>query len=346
MKIKDWVKLASAAAVAVVALQGAAQAAVGDTLKTVKDRGSLVCTGHNGSFEGFAEVDDKGNWKGFDIDYCRAVATAIFGDTQKVKFLPTSWAQRFPSLQSGELDLVIKASGWTMSRDTELGLQFSLPYFLGTTQIMVPKSLNISSVKELDGGTLCVETGTSVERQAANYFAKIGINVKILTYEKTDEARAAYFGGRCDSFAQWGPNLALARLAAPTPEDHIILGDVMALEAEAAIMRQGDDQWVDVVNWVFIATWLAEEYGINSQNVDEMKAKPVDSTVEKLLGVTPGIGSRLGLSDDWAYQVIKQIGNSKEIYDRNLGDGSPYKLPRGINALWNDGGVIYPMGLD
>lgn len=347
MKFKSMLRSVALAAAAVgIAGVPLANAAGGDTLKTVKDRGQLLCTGHNGSFEGFAEVDDKGNWKGFDIDYCRAVATAIFGDPSKVTFVPISWAQRFPSLQSGELDVVIKSSGWTMSRDTELGLQFSIPYFLGVTQIMVPKSLGVTDVKGLEGGTACVEAGTSTERQAANYFKKIGVKVELITFEKTTEARSAYFSGRCDSFVQWGPNLATARLAAPTPADHIILPDSLALEAEAAIVRQGDDPWLDIINWTLITTWVAEEYGITSQNVDEFKANPPDTTVEKLLGVTPGYGTRLGLSDDWAYNVIKKVGNSKEIYDRSLGAGSPYKLERGLNALWSDGGVIYPMGVD
>ncbi|MBV2143411.1 amino acid ABC transporter substrate-binding protein [Falsochrobactrum sp. TDYN1] len=323
-----------------------AVAANGDTLKTVQDRGQLVCTGHNGSFEGFAEVDDKGNWKGFDIDYCRAIAAAIFGDANKVNFLPVSWAQRFPSLQSGELDVVIKATGWTMSRDTELGLQFSVPYFLGLTQVMVPKSLGVEDVKGLDGGTACVEAGTSTERQAANYFKRIGVDLKLITFEKTTEARSAYFGGRCDSFVQWGPNLATARLSAPNPDEHMILPDNLALEAEAAVVRQGDDPWLDIVNWTFFTTWIAEEYGITSENVDEMKANPPDETVAKLLGVTPGFGSRLGLSDDAGYNIIKLVGNSEEIYERSLGEGSPYKLPRGLNNLWNNGGVLYPAGLD
>lgn len=327
-------------------LPNSATAGNGDTLKAVQARGQLACTGHNGSFEGFAEVDDKGNWKGFDIDYCRAIAAAIFGDPNKVTFLPVSWAQRFPSLQSGELDVVIKATGWTMSRDTELGLQFSVPYFLGLTQVMVPKSLGVADVKGLEGGTACVEAGTSTERQAANYFKRIGVNVKLVTFEKTTEARSAYFSGRCDSFVQWGPNLATARLSAPTPDDHVILPDNLALEAEAAVVRQGDDPWLDIINWTFFTTWIAEEYGITSANVDEMKANPPDETVAKLLGKTPGFGSRLGLSDDAGYNIIKLVGNSKEIYDRSLGEGSVYKLPRGLNGLWSEGGVLYPAGLD
>lgn len=327
-------------------LPQAANAANGDTLKIVKARGQLACTGHNGSFEGFAEVDDKANWKGFDIDYCRAVATAVFGDPSKVNILPVSWAQRFPSLQSGELDVVIKATGWTMSRDTELGLQFSVPYFLGLTQIMVPKSLGIADAKGLNGGTACVEAGTSTERQAAAYFQRLRVNVKLVTFEKTTEARAAYFSGRCDSFIQWGPNLATARLAASNPADHVFLPDNLALETEAAVVRQGDDPWLDIINWTFFATWIAEEYGITSKNVDQVKANPPDEVVAKLLGNTPGFGSRLGLSNDWGYKVIKLVGNSREIYDRNLGDGSPYKIPRGLNNLWNNGGVLFPAGID
>ena len=340
--------LSSAASLAILStsLATTAYAANGDTLKTVKDRGDLLCSGHNGSFPPFVQVTDDNKWSGYDIDYCRALAVAIFGSDDKLKVVPISWAQRFPSLQSGDIDVIIKATGWTMGRDTELGIQFSVPYFVGATNVMMPKELGSTAPETLKGGSLCANAGTSTERLAANFFKSRNIDIEMITFEKSEETREAYFAGRCDSLVGWGPNLAVTRQSAENPDDHVMMDVALALEPESAAMRQGDDNWVDIVNWMFAATWIAESKGINSGNVDQIKANPGDSTVEKLLGVTPGIGERLGLSDDWAYNVIKQIGNSAEIFDRNIGAGSVYKLDRGLNALWSDGGVIVPMILD
>ena len=323
-----------------------AVAANGDTLKAVKERGHLLCSGHNGSFPPFVQVTDDNKWSGYDIDYCRALNVAIFGSDESLKIVPISWAQRFPSLQSGDIDVVIKATGWTMGRDTELGIQFSVPYFVGATNVMMPKELGSTDPETLAGGSLCANAGTSTERLAANFFKSRNIDIEMITFEKSEETREAYFAGRCDSLVGWGPNLAVTRQGAENPDDHVMMNVALALEPESAAMRQGDDNWVDIVNWMFAATWIAETNGINSANVDEHKANPADSTVEKLLGVTPGIGERLGLSDDWAYNVIKVVGNSAEIFDRNIGEGSVYKLDRGLNALWSDGGVIVPMILD
>lgn len=332
--------LAATAATAPVAAQD------GPTLKAVKERGALQCTGHNGSYLGFAEVDDKGNWTGLDIDLCRAIAVAIFGDDESLNIVPVSWAQRWPSLQSGDVDLVIKASGGTFSRDNELGLQFSRPYYLGTTVVMVHKDLGVTEVAELDGGSVCIPAGTTIERQVAAYADRIGITVEPVLFEKTEELREAYFSRRCDAYAQWGPTTGIARSVADNPEDHIILDDVLALEPEVVIMRQGDDQWVDLVNWVLSALWFAEQEGVTSENVDEMKANPPTSEVGKMLGATPGIGKPLGLEDDWAYNVLKTVGNYGEIFGRNIGAESDYEMPRGLNKLWNDGGVHYPMVFD
>lgn len=332
--------------VALSLLPVTANAANGDTLKAVQDRDSLLCSGHNGSFPPFVQVTDDNKWSGYDIDYCRALAVAVLGSDDKLKVVPISWAQRFPSLQSGDIDIVIKATGWTMGRDTELGIQFSVPYFVGATNVMMPKELGSTSPETLEGGSLCANAGTSTERLAANFFKSRGIEIEMITFEKSEETRESYFAGRCDSIVGWGPNLAVTRQSAHNPEDHVMMDVALALEPEAAAMRQGDDNWVDIVNWMFAATWIAEANGITSANVDEHKANPADSTVEKLLGVTPGIGERLGLPDDWAYNVIKQVGNSAEIFSRNIGEGSVYKLDRGLNALWSDGGVIVPMILD
>lgn len=327
-------------------LSAPALAESGDTLKTVKERGSLLCTGHNGSFLGFAEVDDQGNWKGFDIELCRALTIAIFGSDENLKIIPLSWAQRFPAIQSGDVDVIIKASGGTFGRDTELGLQFSRPYFLGTTKVMGRKELGISGMAEADGGSVCIPAGTTIERQVASYTQKLGISLETVTFEKTEELREAYFSNRCDLYAQWGPTLAIARTVAEDPDAHEIYTDVLAMEPEVIMARQGDDNWIDIANWLLSALWFAEQEGITSANVDEIKANPATAEIGKLLGATPGIGTPLGLSDDWAYNVIKQVGNYAEIYDRTLGDGSVYKMPRGINKLWNDGGVLYPMVFD
>ena len=341
-----FTKLAAMAGLGVASLASPALADAGPTLTQVQERGTLQCSGHNGSFLGFAEVDDQGAWKGLDIDLCRAVATAIFGDPEKLNIVPISWAQRWPSLQSGDIDLIIKASGGTFSRDNELGLQFSRAYFLGTTKVMVRTDSGITSLAEADGGSVCIPAGTTIERQVASYADRIGITIEPVLFEKTEELREAYFSNRCDIYAQWGPTLAIARSVSEDPSAHTILPDVLAMEPEVAILRQGDDQWVDLVNWVFSALWFAEQEGVNQANVDEMKANPPTSEVGKLLGATPGLGGPLGLSDDWAYNVIKAVGNYSEVYERNLGENSVYEMPRGINNLWNNGGVLYPMVFD
>lgn len=339
--------MAASAAVAMAAAATTAAANVDSpTLAEVLERGKLNCTGHNGSYLGFAEVDDQGKWKGMDIEMCRAVATAIFGDPEALNIVPLSWAQRWPALQSGEVDLVIKASGGTFSRDTELGLQFSRPYFFGTTKIMFHKELGLTEMAEADGGTVCIPAGTTIERQVASYADRLGIKIEPALYEKTEELREAYYSKRCDAYAQWGPTVAIARTISDNPEDHEIMPDVLAVEPEVALVRQGDDDWLDVINWVFSALWFAEQEGISSENVDEIKANPPTAEIGKMLGATPGVGGPLGLQDDWGYNVIKMVGNYAEIYDRTLGKDSPYDMPRDLNKLWSDGGVHYPMVFD
>ncbi|GGG83887.1 ABC transporter substrate-binding protein [Salipiger pallidus] len=325
-----------------------ADVAADSRLNTVLDRGTLMCSGHNGSFLGFAEVDDKGNWKGVDIDLCRALAAGLFGTSEgHLEIVPVSWAQRWPALQSGDIDVVIKVSGWTQSRDTELNLSFSRPYFIGAFQAMSPASLGAESIADLDGGSMCAAAGTSTERALATYLESNGIQAEVLTFENGDELRNAYFEGRCDGYVEWAPSLAAARVDAPDgAEAHTILPDVIDLEAEGIIVPETDPDWLDVQNWMISSLWFAEANGITSENVDEIKANPTSSAIEKFLGVTPGYGERLGLSDDWAYNMIKEVGNFAEIYDRNIGAGSPYNLPRGVNALYSDGGVFFPMIID
>lgn len=343
--MKTTLKLTLAAG-AMALSAGVAQAGTGDTLKSVQARGQLNCPGDIGSYLGFAEVDDKGVWKGIDIELCRAMTTAIFGDPAKANIVPIDWAQRWPALQSGDIDIVIKASGGTRSRDTELGLQFSMSYYLGTTKVMAHKELNLTSLKDAEGGSICVPASTSTERQVASYLQAKGIKMEIVAIEKNEEVEAAYFSGRCDTYAQWGPVLAIAASQSDAPDSHVLLPDVLALEPEVMIMRQGDDNWVDIANWTLSALLFAEQEGITSANIDEIKANPPTPEIGKFLGATPGMGTGLGLQDDWAYNVIKKVGNYSEIFERSLGQESPYKMPREMTALWNAGGVLFPLVVD
>ncbi|WP_127904340.1 amino acid ABC transporter substrate-binding protein [Solirhodobacter olei] len=344
MKLMRMIALAGSMAMAGTA----AHAQFGSTLKAVKARGFLSCTGHNGSYPGMAEVDNKGNWKGFDIDMCRAVATAIFGTAKgHLKIQPTSWEQRWPALQSGALDMVIKATGWTMSRDTELGVQFSRPYMLAAISYATHADNGAKTVKDLNGGTLCVQSGTTLERYAADDQKARGYKLEVVPFDSTEAAKAAFLSGRCDAYVDWDLQLAVMRTTeVKDPKSIVILPDVLAAEPIAIAMRQGDDQWVDIANWVESILLEAEQAGITSANVDEMRAHPPTPAIATMLGVTPGVGKRLGLKDDWAYQVIKQLGNYSEIWNRNVGQDSPYELKRGVNALVKNGGILYPLIMD
>jgi general L-amino acid transport system substrate-binding protein len=318
-----------------------------NTLDTVIARGSLRCSAHNGSFPGFFEIDPKGNWKGLDISMCRAVATAILGSPDKVTFVPLSWAQRFTGLKSGDIDVLFKATGWTLSRDTEQDINFSLPYFFGGFQFMVPASSKVTSAKQLSGATVCTSAGTSIEPVLATFMASIDTKFQIVTFEKDDEETDSYIKGRCDALAGWGPSLAVARATKlKSAPNQTILPITLTMEPEAAAVRQNDKRFLDVVNWTIAAMIHAEEVGLTSANVDSIRAKlkqspSADPATAKFLGVTKGYGHELGLRDDFAYQVIKQVGNYGDVYDQTLGKDSAYKLPRGYNRLWKDGGMIY-----
>lgn len=325
-----------------------ALAGQGDTLAAVKERGALSCSGHNGSYLGMAEVDDKGNWKGFDVDLCKSLATAIFGtDEGHLDMKPTSWAQRWPSIQSGELDIIIKASGWTMGRDTEIGMQFSRPYMMAAISLITRKDTGATTAAELDGGTLCVQTGTTLERYAVDHAAANGYNLEVVPFEKTEEAKASFLSGRCDAYIDWDLQLAVMRATEINdPDNYVILPDTLSAEPLGMVMRQGDDNWIDIANWLMSALLMAEEAGVTSANVEEMKANPPTPGVAKLLGATPGVGERLGLSDDWAYNVINRHGNYGEIWDKNVGSNSAYGLARGVNGLIRDGGILHSLVMD
>jgi len=316
-------------------------------LEAIKERGSLRCSAHNGSFPGFFEVDDKGNWKGFDIQFCKALATAILGAPEKVTYVPLSWAQRFPSLVSGDVDVVFKATGWTLSRDTKQKIDFSIPYFLGGFQLMVPAASKVKGAKDLNGATACTAAGTSIEPVLADYMAVEKIKFQVVTYEKSEELKAAYFAGRCDVMAGWGPSLAVTRATmVKDPASQTILPITLTLEPIAAAVRQDDKRFRTVVDWLIAAMIHAEELGITSDNVDSIRARTAanpasNPAMAKFLGVQKGVGVELGLSDNWIYDVIKKVGNYGQVYDRELGANSPYKLDRGLNKLWKNGGLIY-----
>ena len=244
------------------------------------------------------------------------------------------------------MDVIIKVTGWTMGRDTELGLQYARPYFIGPTNILTRAELGAKTAADLAGGVFCINAGTSIERIVADYMGSRNIQYEALNFEKAEELRAALYAGRCDALAGFGPFLAATRFNAPNPDDFVIMDEVLALEPEGIAARQGDDHFIDVINWMVSALLMAEENGVTQANVDQMRANPPSTSVGRLLGATPGVGDRLGLPNDWAYKVIKAVGNYSEIYERTVGKDSPYKLPRGINNLWSKGGLLYALVLD
>jgi len=311
------------------------------TLDAVKSRDALQCSTIAGGSPGFFELDDKGRWNGFDSEICRSIATAILGSPEKVVFVPLSWPQRFPALQSGNVDIVVNHTSWTLQRNSVLGFQFTLPYFFGGTQFMIKKSAGVTKATELNGVTVCVPAGTTTERLAADYLASKKLNFKMLPFEKTEDARSAYVADRCDTIAGWGPTLAVFGVRrSKDPAENVVLPEVLTNEPVAAVVRQGDEKFLILVNWVIAALIEAEELGITSSNIDTM-TKHDDPRVKRLLGTLPGLGKGLGLRDTWAYDVIKHNGNYSEIFARNLGEGSRHKLLRGLTALWKNGGVLY-----
>jgi general L-amino acid transport system substrate-binding protein len=311
------------------------------TVKKIQERGKLLCSAPAGGYQGFYEVDDKGQWKGLEADLCRALAVSILGSAEKASPVPLSFAQRFPALQSGDIDVVLMVTTWTFQRNTALGFQFSIPYFFGGAQFMVKKSLGITSATQLNNATVCVISGTTTERLLADFMNRNKLSYKVVAAEKTEEARDAYLADRCDALIGWGPGLATFRVGkAKNPDEHIILPEILTNEPQSAVVRQNDDAFLNIVNWTFAAMIEAEDLGVTSKNVDEMKGSD-NIRIKRLLGVTPGIGKPMGLPEDWAYNVIKTIGNFGEVYERTMGTNSPYKLPRGLNRLWNQGGLLF-----
>lgn len=336
--MKNLFTAAAMAALAIGATAGSAQA--GATFDAVKQRGEVVCGVHTG-LAGFGAPDAQGNWSGLDIDVCRAVAAAVFGDAKKVKYVPLSAQQRLAALQAGEVDILSRNTTWTLTRDTSNGLNFTAVNYYDGQGFMVPKSLGVKSAKELDGATVCVQTGTTTELNMADYFRANNMKLNPLTIEAFEEVNAAYASGRCDAITSDASQLAAIRANdLPNPDDHVILPELISKEPLTPAVRHGDDQWFDVVKWSIYAMIDAEEQGITSANVDEKKGSDNPNT-KRLLGVTPGMGAALGLPEEWAYNIVKQVGNYGESFERNVGKDSPLKLERGLNALWTDGGLMY-----
>lgn len=332
-------KLIKAAAVGASLFFVAATTNAGETFDAVKEKGFVQCGTHT-ALPGFSIADSKGVWSGIDVDLCKAVAAMMFGDATKFKTTPVTTQQRFTALQSGEIDVLTRNTTATLTRDTTLGLMSAGVNYYDSQGIMVSKELGVTSAKELSGAAVCVQPGTTTELNLADWFRANNLEFKPVVINSPDEAMRSYVAGRCDAFTTDKSGLATIRTTLNNPDDHVILPEDFSKEPLGPMVRQGDDTWFMVVRWALNAMLEAEEYGITSQNVDEM-LKSSNPNIQRILGVTGEMGKGLGLDNKWAYNIIKQVGNYGESFERNLGAGSPMKLERGINAQWRDGGLMY-----
>ena len=309
------------------------------TLKTVKDRGSLVC-GVSQGLPGFSTPDDRGNWTGLDVEFCRAIAAAIFNDPNKVKFSPLSAKDRFTALQTGEIDVLSRNSTWTMLRDTQLGLNFAGVNYYDGQGFMVRKALKVNSALELNGATVCTQTGTTTELNVADYFRANKMKYEVVAFSTADETVKAYDAGRCDVFTSDVSQLYAMRLKLSKPDEQMVLPEIISKEPLGPVVRQGDDQWFDIVKWTLFALINAEELGVTQKTVDEaMKSDKPD--VRRLVGTEGNFGEHIGLTKDWAARIIRHVGNYGESFERNVGTGSKLNIDRGLNKLWSKGGVQY-----
>ena len=323
-----------------IAFVGTAQA--GKTLDAIKSRGAIKC-GVNTGLAGFSIADSKGQWTGLDADACKALAAAVLGDASKVQFVPLSAQQRFTALQSGEVDVLIRNTTWTLTRDASLGMHFAGVLFYDGQGFMVPKDLGVKSAKELDGAEVCVQTGTTTELNLADYFRANNMKFKPVVFESLEESKTAFFNGRCQVYTTDKSGLASIRAAdAPSPADYVILPETISKEPLGPVVRRGDDEWFSIVKWTLYALLEAEEKGVTSGNVDQMKDSK-DPVIQRLLGASGDMGGKLGLDNTWAARAIKAVGNYGELYARNV---EPIGLPRdGANQLWTKGGLMYAMPL-
>jgi general L-amino acid transport system substrate-binding protein len=315
------------------------QAASAQTLKTIKDRGMLSC-GVSQGLPGFSTPDDKGNWTGLDVDICRAIAAAVFNDPAKIKFVPLSAKDRFTALQSGEIDVLSRNTTWTVSRDTSLGANFTGVTYYDGQGFMVKKSLKVNSALELNSASVCVQTGTTTEQNLADYFKGNNMKYEVIAFGTNDEAVKAYESGRCDVFTTDVSGLYADRLKLANPADHVVLPEVISKEPLGPMVRHGDDQWFDIVKWTLFAMVTAEELGITQKNADEM-AKSDKPEMKRVFGTDGNLGEQLGLTKDWVSRIVKAVGNYGESFERNVGAGSKLGIARGLNQLWNKGGLQY-----
>jgi general L-amino acid transport system substrate-binding protein len=338
--MKQIAQMLTATAMACVAL---VQAGVGEagagTLDTVKQRGVLNC-GANGQLAGFGLPDAQGNWTGLDVDYCRAIAAAIFNDATKVKFVPLTASNRFPALQSGDVDVLVRNTTWTSSRDTQQAFNAAAINYYDGQGFMVRKSLKINSALELNDAAICVQQGTTTELNLADYFRANRMRLKTVTFQSYDEALKAYETSRCDAFTTDASGLYASRMKLTKPDEHVVLPEIISKEPLASFVRHGDDQWFDVVKWVHYAMLNAEELNVNKSNVDD-QMKSDNPEIKRLLGVEQNFGEQLGLTKDWVYRIVKLVGNYGDVFDRNVGKDSPLKINRGLNALWTKSGIQY-----
>ena len=317
----------------------AVSAASAGTLDDVKAKGFIQC-GSNPSLIGFGFPDDQNNWTGFDVDFCRALAAAIFNDPTKVKFTPLSAKERFTALQSGEIDVLSRNTTWSMSRDTSLGLKFAGVTYYDGQGFMVKKSLGVNSALNLNGASVCTQTGTTTELNLADYFKANNMTYQVVAFEQEQEVLKAYEDGRCDVYTTDQSGIYAQRLKLAAPDDHVVLPEIISKEPLGPLVRQGDDAWFNIVKWTYFALLNAEELGITSKNADEMK-NSANPEVGRFMGKEGDFGVGIGLTNEWAYQIVKHVGNYGEIFERNLGESSQLKIARGKNALWSKGGLQY-----
>lgn len=309
------------------------------TFDAVKQRGYVV-VGCNTGQPGFSSPDSAGVWRGLDVDYGRALAAALFGDATKVKFVPLSSTQRFTALQSGEVDILARNTTHTLLRDTQLGVNFTPPNFYDGTGFLVRKKLGVKSAYELNGASICYTPGSTTEMNVAEFFLKNKMTYKPVLFDSNEEVTKAFVAGRCDSTSGDRSSVAGTRITTPNPDEFVVLPEIISKEPLAPAVRHGDDQWYDVACWVFYAMITGEELGITSKNVDTFLTS-TNPEVKRFLGLDAKLGKALGLDDKWAYNIIKQVGNYSESYESNIGENTPMKLQRGVNALWNKGGLLY-----
>ncbi|TNE37691.1 MAG: amino acid ABC transporter substrate-binding protein [Alphaproteobacteria bacterium] len=317
-----------------------ATAASAATLDDVKAKGFIQC-GVTTGLAGFGAPNNEGKWEGFDVDFCRAMSAAIFGDPDKVKYTPTTAKERFTALQSGEIDVLARNTTWTFTRDVSLGFEFIGVNYYDGQGFMVKKSLGVKSALELDGARVCVQSGTTTELNLADYFAANNMKYDSVVFDTADEVREAYLKDTCDVYTTDKSGLYAQRSVIANPDEHVILPETISKEPLGPLVRHGDNEWGDIARWTLNAMIDAENLGVSMKNVDELKKSSQNPSIQRMLGVSGDLGDQMKLSKDWAYNIIKMVGNYGDVFERNLGASTPLKIERGLNAQWNKGGILY-----